>query len=170
MYNLVDGAFLTNAGTGTITRGPDVGVLAVNLLLSAKTPNDLTTVFDGKGYKNGYYASSAPPYYKTDAAFFCSGLMPIPASKTFYIKNCTIDTSRSHTRFGLMEEDGAPIDMRVLSNWNGAVTITELGTQYYVITIDTNHFSYGTLVPYYFFFSASGTGEGVFVSATALST
>ena len=140
----------------------------INLLETALTPNDITTVFDGKGYKSGYYASASTPYYNTDSAFFCSGLMPIPASKTFYVKGCTINTSLSHTRFGLMKQDGGLVNTAVIGNWNGTFTVEELGTQYYSITIDTNNSTLGAMIPYYFYFSASGTGEGVIVSATPI--
>lgn len=138
----------------------------INLLTTALTPNDITTVFDGKGYKNGYYASAAEPFYNTDAAFFCTGLMVIPESNTFYIKGCTIDTALSHTRFGLMNESGGTINTAVLSNWGSQIALEELGTQYYRITL-SNLSSLPTL-PYYFYFSASGTGEGVIVSATPI--
>jgi hypothetical protein len=139
-------------------------VVFINLLPTALTPNDITTVFDGVGYKNGYYASAAQPFYNTDAEFFCTGLMPIPSGGTFYVKGCTIDTSLSHTRFGLMTETGATINTAVLSNWGTGITVTELGEQYYSIVIKQTTGS----VPYYFYFSASGTGDNVVVSATPI--
>lgn len=168
MYDLVSKTFYTNAGTGDFACGPDVGGLTVNLLPSALTPDDTTTVFDGKGYKNGYYASAAEPFYNIDAAFFCSGLMPIPKGQTFYIKGCTIDTSLSHTRFGLMQQTGETINTAVLANWNTDISVETLGTQYYEITI--NRLVYSAVTAYYFYFSASGTGENVIVSATPITT
>lgn len=161
-YENEDGSY---TDIGTLTLGETV---VVNLLETALTPNDITTVFDGKGYKNGYYASAAEPFYNVDAAFFCTGLMPIPSSRTFYIKGCTMDTSLSHTRFGLMMENGGLINTAVLSNWGTAFTFTELGEQYYSVYLDNNHFGEGIGIPYYFYFSASGTGDNVIVSATPI--
>lgn len=149
---------------GTITI--EGKVVIVNLLESALTPNDITTVFDGKGYMNGYYASAAEPFYNKDDAFFCAGLMVIPTSRTFYIKGCTMDTSLSHTRFGLMTEEGNTINTAVLANWGTAITFTELGEQYYSVYISAD--SITVSIPYYFYFSASGTGENVIVSATPI--
>ena len=168
MYDLVSKTLFTNAGTGDFRSGPDVGGPMVNLLPSALTPDDLDSVFDGRGYKNGYYASAAEPFYNIDAAFFCSGLIPIPKSQTFYVKGCTMDTSLSHTRFGLMQQTGGTINTAVLANWNGDISVETLGTQYYEITINRLIYSVGTA--YYFYFSASGTGENVIVSATRITT
>lgn len=165
-YENADG---TLEEVGTITIGGKVVI--VNLLESALTPNDITTVFDGVGYKNGYYASAAEPYYNTDAAFFCSGLMPIPSDRTFYIKGCTINTSLSHTRFGAFGETGLLVNTAKYADWGGKVVVTELGTQYYSITLTDEFMStQGTngAIPYYFYFSASGTGENVIVSATPI--
>ena len=158
MYENEDGT-IEKIGTFTI----EGKVVIINLLESALTPDDITTVFDGKGYKNGYYASAAEPFYNTDANFFCTGLMVIPDSKTFYVKGCTINTSLSHTRFGLMNQSGGLINTATLSNWSGTFTVTELGTQYYSIKIGNHQDN-----PYYFYFSASGTGEGVIVSHTPI--
>lgn len=163
-YENEDGT-IEEIGTITVTDG---GVAYVNLLPTALTPNDITSVFDGVGYKNGYYASAASPYYNTDSAFFCTGLMPISANATFYIQGCTINTSLSHTRFGLMGENGGLINTAVIGSWNGTFTVTELGDQYYSITIDTSNSTLGGAVPYYFYFSASGTGENVIVSHTPI--
>ena len=146
---------------GTLTLGTPT---VVNLLATAKTPNDITTVFNGVGYMDGKYASAAEPFYNTDANFFCTGLMKIPASGVFYIKGCTIDTSLSHTRFGLMTEDGGTINTAVLGNWGTAITLEELGEQYYSVTINWT----GSAVAYYFYFSASGKGEGVVVADTPI--
>ena len=153
--------------TSIITVNQPIGESeTVNLLSNALTPNDITTVFDGVGYKNGYYASAAEPFYNTDAAFFCAGLMPIPTSKTFYIKGCTMDTSLSHTRFGFMREDGTSITAMPLSSFDsGAIIFKELGTQYYSVSIN---YTYNGEAPYYFYFSASGTGDNVIVSATPI--
>ena len=169
--NLSDGSYILKyenedgsyTDIGTLDIGENV---VVNLLATALTPDDITTIFDGKGYKNGCYASAAEPFYNTDAAFFCSGLMVIPEGRTFYIKGCTLDASLSHTRFGLMMENGGTISTVVLSSWGGSVTLTKLGEQYYSVYIyDTLH---DGMRPYYFYFSGSGTGEGVIVSSTPI--
>lgn len=162
MYENEDGTLL-QVGTITVEGGK---VVIVNLLESALTPNDITTVFDGKGYKNGYYASAAEPFYNTDANFFCTGLMVIPTSKTFYVKGCTIDTSLSHTRFGFMKEDGRTINTAILSTLSSIITLTKLGEQYYSIALNTNVKDYEN--SYYFYFSASGIGDNVIVSHTPI--
>lgn len=159
-----DNGDLVDIGTITIDKGK---IAIVNLLTTALTPDDITTIFDGNGYKNGYYASAAEPFYNTDSAFFCTGLMVIPENKTFYIKGCTIDTTLSHTRFGFMHQDGRSFNTAVLSNWGTAITVTELGAQYYSISIDANYTLNGAH-PYYFYFSASGTGDNVVVAATPI--
>ena len=161
-YKNADG---TVTEIGTIVVGSGKAPI-INLLETALTPDDITTIFDGKGYKNGYYASAAEPFYNTDAAFFCTGLMVIPEGRTFYIKGCTIDTSLSHTRFGLHGQNNENINAAILSNWGTGITLTEVDTQYYSVYIATG--SGNGVEPYYFYFSASGTGEGVIVSATPI--
>ena len=165
-YENEDGT-ITEIGTITV----EGKVVIVNLLETALTPNDITTVFDGVGYKNGYYASAAEPYYNTDAAFFCSGLMLIPSDRTFYIKGCTFDTSLSHTRFGAMSETGLLVNTATLANWGNNITVTKLADQYYSISLSEAFMNIqGTngAYPYYFYFSASGTGDNVIVSATPI--
>lgn len=166
-YENEDGT-LTDVGTITIEEGE---VPIINLLSTALTPDDIITVFDGIGYKNGYYASAAEPYYNTDTAFFCTGLMPIPADGNFYIKGCTMDTSLSHTRFGLMNEAGVSMNTQTLANWGTAgsdiVTFTELGEQYYQVWVNPDYHVSGNYV-HYFYFSASGTGDDVIVSHTPI--
>lgn len=169
MYDMISKEFFTNAGTGDIVAGPEVGArkIVANLLATALTPNDLTTVFDGKGYKNGCYASSSEPFYGPDASFFCTGLMPLATHRTFYIKGCTFDTSFSHTRVGLMRESGGIITAAPLSEWFTAVTMTQLGEDYYSISIAPSYVS-ALGAPHYFYFSASGTGDNVIVSHTPI--
>lgn len=116
---------------------------------------------------NGYYASAAEPFYNVDADFFCTGLMVIPERRTFYIKGCTIDTSLSHTRFGLKTEANAQINCAVLSNWGDNIVINQLGEQYYSVYITPNAVE-PIGIPYYFWFSASGTGDNVFVATTPI--
>ena len=164
MYEMEDGSSV-EIGTITVTGGK---IEYINLLPTALTPDDITTIFDGKGYKNGYYASAAEPFYNVDANFFCTGLMVIPDNGRFYIKGCTIDTSLSHTRFGLHGPDNQNINATTLSNWGSDVMIfTELGEQYYSVYINPSYIPTG-VKPYYFYFSASGTGEGVIVSHTPI--
>ena len=162
VYENKDGDYIE---VGTITINEKIE--AVNILPTALTPNDITTIFDGKGYKNGYYASAAEPFYNVDANFFCTGLMIIPEGRTFYIKGCTFDTSLSHTRFGLKNEDNVNINCAVLSNWGDNIVFNQLGEQYYSVYITPNAFG-TTGIPYYFWFSASGTGDNVFVSTTPI--
>ena len=93
--------------------------------------------------------------------------MVIPEGRTFYIKGCTIDTSLSHTRFGLKTEANVNINCAVLSNWGNNIVFNQLGEQYYSVYIAPNAVeTFG--IPYYFWFSASGTGDNVFVSTTPI--
>lgn len=166
MYDMISKEFFTNAGTGDFVAGPEVGVrkAVVNLLPTALTPNDITTVFDKKGYKNGYRASDTEPFYTEQESFFCTGLMPLAPHKTFYIKGCTLNKS---TRVGLMRESGGFVNTSTLSDWVTGLTMTQLGEDYYSISIAPSYVS-ALGAPYYFYFSTSGTGDNVIVSHTPI--
>lgn len=166
MYDMISKEFFTNAGTGDLVAGPEVGArkIVANLLPTALTPDSITTVFDGKGYKNGYRASDTEPFYEAQESVFCTGLMPLATHRTFYIKGCTLD---KYTRVGLMTKTGALTNTAPLSSWRTAVTMTQLGENYYSISIAPSYVS-ALGAPYYFYFSASGTGDNVIVSHTPI--
>lgn len=133
-----------------------------NLLSSALTHTDLTTVFNGIGYMDGAYASAAAPYYNSDAATFCTGLMNIPTSGVVYIKGVTFDTSNSHNRLGIFRADGTSVNTAIFNTMSYAGTLTELGDKYYSLTFVEQY------IGAYFYFSAMGTGDNCIVSATPI--
>lgn len=133
-----------------------------NVLPEAVDPSTKSGVWDGKGYRNGAYASSVNPYYGTDAAYWCTGAIALQPSDIVYVKGSTLE-GNGHARLGAFAASSGGCyfckEYRALS---GMATITKLGDKYYKIVLDASYADYGNIG--YIVFSAQGTGDGVVVT------
>ena len=142
----------------------EIGVLSVNaedvdnMLAAAVAPYDLSEIFDGRGFMNKVYASTASPYYGIDLETFCTGLMTVPEGKEIYIKGADFDTSNSHTRLGIFKEDGSYLSTQVFTSMESYATLEKLGDLYYKLTFTDK--SAGHL----FCFSTLGEGDYVVIT------
>lgn len=151
---------------------PDVPVTPTytNLVPTAKTHTNISTVFNGTGYMDGAYASTSSPYYGTDSATVCTGAIAVTSSDVIYIKGVTMNTTNSHCRVivgqahgtngGLAVSSGKPI-----SQIAEFATFETLGDQYYKLTFVDSYFTSTFTRQPYFFISGIGTGANLIVTA-----
>lgn len=133
-----------------------------NVLPDAVDPSTKSGVWDGKGYRNGAYASSVNPYYGTDAAYWCSGAIALQPSDIVYVKGSTLE-GNGHARLGAFAaSSGGCYFCKEYTALSGMATITKLGDKYYKIVLDASYADYGNIG--YIVFSAQGTGDGVVVT------
>jgi len=133
-----------------------------NVLPSAVDPSTKSGVWDGKGYRNGAYASSASPYYGTDAACWCTGAIAVQPSDVIYVKGATLEGS-GHERLGAFSgATGGCYFCKQYTALSGMATVTKLGDKYYKIVLDASYANYAYIG--YIVFSAQGTGDGVVVT------
>lgn len=133
-----------------------------NVLPSAVDPGTKSGVWDGKGYRNGAYASSAKPYYGSDAACWCTGAIAVQPSDVIYVKGATLEGS-GHERLGAFSgATGSCYWCKQYSALSGMATVTKLGDKYYKIMLDSSYTNYSYIG--YIMFSAQGTGDGVVVT------
>ena len=133
-----------------------------NVLPTAVDPSTKSGVWDGKGYRNGAYASSANPYYGTDAAYWCTGAIALQPSDVIYVKGTTLEGS-GHARLGAFSGDtGGCYFCKEYTRLSGMATVTKLGDKYYKIVLDASYTDYAYIG--YIMFSAQGTGDGVVVT------
>ena len=133
-----------------------------NVLPKAVDPSTKSGVWDGKGYRNGAYASSAKPYYGTDAACWCTGAIAVQPSDVIYVKGATLEGS-GHERLGAFSGyTGGCYWCKAYTSLSGMATVTKLGDKYYKIVLDASYADYGNIG--YIVFSAQGTGDGVVVT------
>lgn len=133
-----------------------------NVLPTALDPNTKSGVWDGIGYRNGAYVSSAKPFYGTDAACWCTGAIPISPSDVIYVKGTTLEGS-GHERLGAFSSyNGGCFWAKSYTALSGMATVTKLGDKYYKIVLDPSHANYSGIG--YIMFSAQGTGNGVIVT------
>ena len=133
-----------------------------NVLPLAVDPNTKSGVWDGIGYRNGAYASSAKPYYGTDAACWCTGAIAVQPSDVIYVKGATLEGS-GHERLGAFSGyNGSCYWCKAYTALSGMATVTKLGDKYYKIVLDSSHANYSNIG--YIMFSAQGTGGGVIVT------
>ena len=133
-----------------------------NVLPSAVDPSSKSGVWDGKGYRNGTYASSAKPYYGTDTAYWCTGAIAVQPSDAIYVKGATLEGS-GHARLGAFT--GTTGTCYFCKEWallSGMATVTKLGDKYYKIVLDSSYVYYAGIG--WIVFSAQGTGDGVVVT------
>lgn len=133
-----------------------------NVLPEAVDPSTKSGVWDGKGYRDGAYASSVSPYYGTDAACWCTGAIALQPSDVIYVKGATLEGS-GHERLGAFSSyNGGCFWCKAYTALSGMATITKLGDKYYKIVLDASYADYGNIG--YIVFSAQGTGDGVVVT------
>lgn len=133
-----------------------------NVLPTAVDPGTKSGVWDGKGYRNGAYASSVKPYYGTDAACWCTGAIAVQPSDVIYVKGATLEGS-GHARLGAFSgATGGCYFCKEYTKLSGMATVTKLGDKYYKIVLDASYADYGNIG--YIVFSAQGTGDGVVVT------
>lgn len=133
-----------------------------NVLPTAVDPGTKSGVWDGKGYRNGAYASSAKPYYGTDAACWCTGAIALQPSDVIYVKGATLE-GNGHERLGAFSgATGGCYFCKQYTALSGMATVTKLGDKYYKIVLDASYADYGNIG--YIVFSAQGTGDGVVVT------
>ena len=133
-----------------------------NVLPEAVDPSTKSGVWDGKGYRNGAYASSAKPYYGTDAACWCTGAIAVQPSDVIYVKGATLE-GNGHERLGAFSgATGGCYFCKQFATLSGMATVTKLGDKYYKIVLDPSYADYGNIG--YIVFSAQGTGDGVVVT------
>ena len=133
-----------------------------NVLPTAVDPSTKSGVWDGKGYRNGAYASSAKPYYGTDAAYWCTGAIALQPSDVIYVKGATLEGS-GHARLGAFSgATGGCYFCKEYAALSGLAMVTKLGDKYYKIVLDHSYANYTNIG--YIMFSAQGTGDGVVVT------
>lgn len=137
-----------------------------NILPLALDPNTKSGVWDGKGYRNGAYASSAKPFYGTDAACWCTGAIAVQPSDVIYVKGATLE-GNGHERLGAFSSyNGGCFWCKAYTALSGMATVTKLGDKYYKIVLDQSNANY--INTGYIMFSAQGTGDGVVVTKNEL--
>lgn len=162
------GTIIVGTGTGEGSGG-DYTPTYVNIISTAKTPTDLTTVFnDGKGYMDGKYASSSSPYYGADSATFVTGLIEATPTSVFYVKGVTIDTSNNHNRLGVFNTSGSPNAVKPFTQMTDYATLETLGTQYYKLTMNATYINVNFAKFKYIMFSAMGSGANCIISTTPI--
>lgn len=133
-----------------------------NVLPLAVDPSTKSGVWDGKGYRNGAYASSASPFYGTDAACWCTGAIAVQPSDVIYVKGATLEGS-GHERLGALSGlTGSCYWCKQYTALSGMATVTKLGDKYYKIELDPSYINYAYIG--YIMFSAQGMGDGVVVT------
>lgn len=133
-----------------------------NVLPTAVDPSTKSGVWDGKGYRNGAYASSAKPYYGTDAAYWCTGAIALQPSDVIYVKGTTLEGS-GHARLAAFAgTTGGCYFCKEYIALSGIAMVTKLGDKYYKIVLDHSYANYTNIG--YIMFSAQGTGDGVVVT------
>lgn len=133
-----------------------------NVLPEAVDSSTKSGAWDGKGYRNGAYASSAKPYYGTDAACWCTGAIAVQPSDVIYVRGATLEGT-GHARLGVFS--GATGGCYFCKEWaslSGMATVTKLGDKYYKIVLDPSYANYAYIG--YIMFSAQGTGDSVVVT------
>ncbi|MGM9683131.1 MAG: metallophosphoesterase family protein [Eubacteriales bacterium] len=146
--------------------GGEVSGTAYTNLLPEAEAIDSTDPYNGVGYKNGYYASSASPYEGADSACVLTGLIKYDGSysatelPSIYVKCATIDTSNSHVRFQLWSDSKGYING---ISYGTHITVDALGDGYYKLTFASNiRDSFGAFG--YIRMSLVGTGENLIVT------
>ena len=133
-----------------------------NVLPLAVNPETKSGVWDGIGYRNGTYASSAPPYYGTDAAYWCTGAIALQPPDIIYVKGTMLEGG-GHARLGAFSgATGGCYFVSEYANLSGKATVTKLGDKYYKIELDPSYANYAYIG--YIMLSAQGTGNGVVVT------
>ena len=125
-------------------------------------------IYNGAGYRDGYYASSSGMSDSSDSACVVTGLIPNvlkSTSDSIYVKGATLDISQSHVRFaGFTNASTILGAIYNASNWTNRFNIETLGDNYYKLTPTDNFVSSGYANCEYFRMSLVGTGENLVIS------
>ena len=133
-----------------------------NVLPTALNPDTKSGVWDSIGYRNGAYASSAKPFYGTDATCWCTGAITVQPSDVIYVKGATLEGG-GHARLSAMSSyNGNSYWCKEFNALSGLATVTKLGDKYYKIVLDSSQTNYSYIG--YIMFSALGTGNNVVVT------
>ena len=123
----------SSVATLTVTAASTVTNLVPTLLDLASASG----VFNGTGYRDGAYLSTASPYYNTDASRVTTGLIPYTkdTQKPIYIKGVAYGTE-SHDRVGYRSSahasNGIYSTCSFGTGWaNTCFTVTQLGSNYF---------------------------------------
>lgn len=126
----------SSVATLTVTAASTVTNLVPTLLDLASASG----VFNGTGYRDGAYLSTASPYYGTDASRVTTGLLPYTkdTQKPIYIKGVAYGTA-SHDRIGYKSRshpsNGIYSTCTLGTGWcNTCFTIEQLGSKYFKLT------------------------------------
>ena len=93
MYDTVREIFLTNVGTGSFTKGPDVGeYVPIDNWVKYSINPDGTIYNDGLGYKVGYRVRSGGAEATNDASL-CVGYIPVKNDDVIRIARCDFGSS-----------------------------------------------------------------------------
>ena len=153
----------TAVSGGTITIASVTGNVVITAFAEAQTSYtnlvrtsqavDSTSVYNGIGYKNGYYLDSGDGHESANANDCMTGCIAYQISSTqptdvLYVKGYTGTANASHTRMTLRNPSKARIN-----NFNGFLSTNNvfdvelLGTGYYKLTpkSDVHHYGYGTV-------------------------
>ena len=129
-------SIVSRVATLTVTAASKVTNLVPTLLDLASASG----VFNGTGYRDGTYLSTASPYYGTDASRVTTGLLPYTkdTQKPIYIKGATYGTA-SHDRIGYRSNshpsNGIYSTCTLGTGWcNTCFTIEQLGSKYFKLT------------------------------------
>ena len=133
-----------NSGKSIVSRVATLTVTAAstvtNLVPTLLDPASASGVFNGTGYRDGAYLSTASPYYGTDASRVTTGLLPYTkdTQKPIYIKGVAYGTA-SHDRIGYKSSshpsNGIYSTCTLGTGWcNTCFTIEQLGSKYFKLT------------------------------------
>lgn len=133
-----------NSGKSIVSRVATLTVTAASTVTNfVPTLLDLASasgVFNGTGYRDGAYLSTASPYYGTDASRVTTGLLPYTkdTQKPIYIKGVAYGTA-SHDRIGYISSshpsNGIYSTCTLGTGWcNTCFTIEQLGSKYFKLT------------------------------------
>ena len=145
-----------------------------NLIPTAKTPNNHSTVLDGIGYRDGAYATSVSPYIAAGTGTVCTGAIPFTSDMILYVKGVTFD-SNSHSRLLIFTSTGTYAERQISSIpnsgsvSNSSLSVERLDSDYFKITPNVSYFDgsyYGKCG--YIVLSAVGTGKNLIVSTSPI--
>lgn len=144
-----------------------------NLVPTLLDLTDASSIFNGCGYMDGQYLSTASPYYNTDSSRVTTGLLPYTkdTQKPIYIKGAAYGTA-SHDRMGYKRSDKTGIYSTSTFgatsgvNWSTTCfTVEELGANYFKITPAAADTIDATLPQMtHIAFSFVGTGENLVIT------
>lgn len=148
----------------------ETGVTYTNLVPTATDlSNPGGTIFNGIGYMNGKYLSTAAPYYNTDSTTVTTGFIPYTANtqKPIYIKGVTYNTG-SHDRFGYHDTNYTGVRSTPKFSetaFKDCFSVTQLDTNYFMFTPkDTSTINNKFPRMTHIAFSFTGTGDNLIIT------